>query len=84
MKRLLVCAAVCIGTLVSAQPAEGRQGPYQLIGTGGEPVRILAGTEKIWLDGRLLQRGLPGEGLHKESQGGPETDQDRIRETREG
>ncbi|MFH1068997.1 MAG: hypothetical protein V1794_05180, partial [Candidatus Glassbacteria bacterium] len=41
--------------------AEGRQGPYQLTGQNGEPVRVLAGTEKVWLDGRQLQRGLRGD-----------------------
>lgn len=37
---------------------EGNQGPYQLHGREGiAAIIILAGTEKVWLDGNLLTRG---------------------------
>lgn len=36
----------------------GKQGPYQLAALSGESgLRILANTEKIWLNGQLLKRG---------------------------
>lgn len=41
---------------ISAQ--EGNQGPYRLTGCGGEQyIIIIAGSEKVYMDGRLLKRG---------------------------
>ncbi|MBW7996841.1 MAG: hypothetical protein FVQ81_09820 [Candidatus Glassbacteria bacterium] len=53
-------AALGGGTFRSVQlnGTEGRQGPYQLSGTSGEPVRVLVGTERVYLDGRRLSRGV--------------------------
>lgn len=42
----------------SLNGVEGLQGPYPLTGKRGETgILVLAGTEKIWLDGILLTRG---------------------------
>lgn len=37
---------------------EGNQGPYQLTGSAGQrEMIVLAGTEKVWIDGELMTRG---------------------------
>lgn len=37
---------------------EGNQGPYPLVGNQGErDIIVIAGTEKVWIDGEVMRRG---------------------------
>ena len=47
------------GKFVSRQlnGIDGRQGPYQAVGSDGLPTGIVPGTEKIYVDGRPLESG---------------------------
>lgn len=54
-----VAATVSNGEFISYPfyGREGKQGPYYLKGKNGEDVKVLAGTEKIYLNGTRLTRG---------------------------
>jgi hypothetical protein len=45
------------------QGADGRQGPYQIFNDDGLPTGLVPGTEKVFLDGRLLESGADKEYL---------------------
>lgn len=55
-----ISAAVSRGQFITNEfmGQEGNQGPYQLHGENGNiNILVLAGTEKVWIDGELMTRG---------------------------
>ncbi|MGH7595029.1 MAG: hypothetical protein ACREOI_01705 [bacterium] len=58
--QLQLSAAVSRGKFTTNQfnGIEGKQGPYQLQGDRGQiDIIVLAGTERVWIDGQLMTRG---------------------------
>jgi len=58
--QLQLSAAVSRGKFITNQfnGVEGKQGPYQLQGDRGQiDILVLAGTERVWIDGQLMTRG---------------------------
>lgn len=58
--RVIVAGAVSKGefTINRFNGVEGKQGPYQLWGKDGSTdIVVLAGTEKVWVDGERMVRG---------------------------
>jgi len=57
---VLVTGALARGQFhrVSFFGAEGNQGPYALTGSNGErSIRVISGSERVYIDGMLLERG---------------------------
>ena len=54
----------------AVQPQEGVQGPYRLSAPNGELfIQVLANSEKVWLDGKLLRRGFGADYIIDYNQG---------------